>query len=105
MAAAASRATTGTTCIGRGDAPTIPVNAKRRRAFGRKTNMPLSWMTTIMASGNGSNHRMLLELTRDSKFLMMIGSWSASPPDGHSKTSVGGAAGVFVDSDGEEVYV
>jgi DNA-binding beta-propeller fold protein YncE len=48
---------------------------------------------------------MLLEFTRDGKFLMMIGGSFAGPPDSDSKTSVGRAAGIFVDSDRREVYV
>ena len=59
----------------------------------------------VWVSGNGPNDRMLLEFTRNGKFLMMIGGSFAGPPDSNSKTSVGKAAGIFVDSNHEEVYV
>jgi DNA-binding beta-propeller fold protein YncE len=59
----------------------------------------------VWVSGNGPNDRMLLEFSRDGKFLMMIGGSFAGPPDSNSKTSVGKAAGIFVDSDRKEVYV
>lgn len=59
----------------------------------------------VWVSGSGSSDRMLLEFTRDGKFLMMIGGSFAGPPDSNSKTSVGKAAGIFVDSSRNEVYV
>jgi DNA-binding beta-propeller fold protein YncE len=59
----------------------------------------------VWVSGNGPNDRMLLEFTRDGQFLMMIGGSFAGPPDSNSKTSVGKAAGIFVDSGRKEVYV
>lgn len=59
----------------------------------------------VWVSGNGPNDRMLLEFTRDGKFLMMIGGSFAGPPDSNSKTFVGKAAGIFVDTDHHEVYV
>jgi hypothetical protein len=59
----------------------------------------------VWVSGNGPNDRMLLEFSRDGKFLMMIGGSFAGPPDSNSKTSVGRAAGIFVDNDRKEVYV
>ena len=59
----------------------------------------------VWVSGNGPNDRMLLEFTRDGKFLMMIGGSFAGPPDSDSKTSVGRAAGIFVDSNRREIYV
>jgi DNA-binding beta-propeller fold protein YncE len=59
----------------------------------------------VWLSGNGPNDRMLLEFSRDGRFLMMIGGSFAGPPDSSSKTSVGRAAGIFVDSARKEVYV
>ena len=59
----------------------------------------------VWVSGNGLNDRMLLEFTRDGKFLMMIGASFSGPPDSNSTTSVGRAAGIFVDSARKEVYV
>ena len=55
----------------------------------------------VWLSGNGPNDRMLLEFSRDGKFLMMIGGSFAGPPDSNSKTSVGKAAGIFVDNSQE----
>jgi len=48
---------------------------------------------------------MVLEFTREGKFLMMIGGSFAGPPDSNSKTSVGRAAGIFVDAARKELYV
>jgi DNA-binding beta-propeller fold protein YncE len=59
----------------------------------------------VWVSGNGPNDRMLLEFTRDGQFLMMIGGSFAGPPDSNSKTSVGRATAIFVDSARKEVYV
>jgi len=59
----------------------------------------------VWVSGNGPNDRMLLEFTSDGKFLKMIGGSFAGPPDSNSKTSVGRAAGIFVDSNRQEVYI
>jgi DNA-binding beta-propeller fold protein YncE len=59
----------------------------------------------VWLSGNGPNDRMLLEFSRDGKFLRMIGGSFAGPPDSNSKASVGRAAGISVDSDRKEVYV
>lgn len=59
----------------------------------------------VWVSGNGPTDRMLLEFTRDGKFLMMIGGSFDGPPDSNSKASVGRAAGIFVDSTRKEVYV
>jgi len=59
----------------------------------------------VWVSGNGPNDRMLLEFSRDGKFLMMIGGSFAGPADSNSKTSVGKAAGIYVDSARKEVYV
>jgi DNA-binding beta-propeller fold protein YncE len=59
----------------------------------------------VWVAGNGPNDRMLLEFTLDGKFLMMIGGSFAGPPDSNSRNSVGRAAGIFVDSDRNEVYL
>jgi hypothetical protein len=59
----------------------------------------------VWLSGNGPNDRMLLEFTRAGRFLMMIGGSFAGPPDSSSKTSVGRAAGISVDTRHKEVYV
>jgi hypothetical protein len=59
----------------------------------------------VWLSGNGPTDRMLLEFTRDGKFLMMIGGSFDGPPDSSSKTSVGRAAGIFVDTPRKDVYV
>jgi hypothetical protein len=59
----------------------------------------------VWVSGNGPTDRMLLEFTRDGKFLLMIGGSFDGPPDSNSKSSVGRAAGIFVDSARKEVYV
>jgi len=59
----------------------------------------------VWVSGNGPNDRMLLEFSRDGKFLMMIGGSFAGPPDSNSKTSVGRATAMFVDSARRELYV
>ena len=59
----------------------------------------------LWLSGNGPNDRMLLEFSRDGKFLIMIGGSFAGPPDSNSKTSVGKAAGIFVDNERKDVYV
>jgi len=59
----------------------------------------------VWLSGNGSNDRMLLEFNRDGKFLLMIGGSFAGGPDSNSKTSVGKAAGIFVDRGRKEIYV
>ena len=59
----------------------------------------------VWLAGNGPTDRMLLEFTREGKFLMMIGGSFDGPPDSTSKTSVGRAAGIFVDSARKEVYV
>jgi WD40 repeat protein len=59
----------------------------------------------VWLSGNGPDDRMLLEFTRDGRFLRMIGGSFSGPPDSSSRTSVGRAAGVFVDTDKKEIYV
>lgn len=59
----------------------------------------------VWLAGNGPTDRMLLEFTRDGKFLKMIGSSFFGPPDSNSKTSVGRAAGIFVDTQRTEMYV
>ncbi len=59
----------------------------------------------VWISGSGPTDRMLLEFTRDGKFLKMIGGSFDGPPDSNSKTSVGRAAGIFVDSARKEVFV
>jgi NHL repeat len=59
----------------------------------------------VWVAGNGPTDRMLLEFTRDGKFLMMIGGSFEGPADSSSKTSVGRAAGIFVDTTRKEVYV
>ncbi len=59
----------------------------------------------VWVAGNGPTDRMLLEFTREGKFLMMIGGSFAGPPDSKSKNSVGRAAGIFVDTARKEVYV
>jgi len=59
----------------------------------------------VWLAGSGPTDRMLLEFTRDGKFLMMIGGSFDGPPDSNSKVSVGRAAGIFVDSTRKEVYV
>jgi len=59
----------------------------------------------VWVTGNGPTDRMLLEFNRDGKFLMMIGNSFDGPPDSNSKTSVGRAAGLFVDSSSKEIYV
>src|SRR5213592_2587424 len=58
-----------------------------------------------MAGGQRSDGPHGTEFTREGKFLMMIGGSFAGPPDSYSKTSVGRAAGIFVDAAIEEVYV
>jgi len=59
----------------------------------------------VWLAGNGPTDRMVLEFTREGKFLRMIGGSFAGPPDSNSKTSVGRAAGIFVDKARQEVYV
>ena len=59
----------------------------------------------VWLSGNGPNDRMLLEFTRDGRFLKMIGGSFAGPPDNNAKSSVGRAAGIFVDVKDRQVYV
>jgi DNA-binding beta-propeller fold protein YncE len=59
----------------------------------------------VWLAGNGPRDRMLLEFTRDGKFLLMIGGSFEAPPDSNSKTSVGRAAGIFVDTTTRELYV
>ena len=59
----------------------------------------------VWVSGSGPTDRMLLEFTRDGRFLLMIGGSFDGPPDSNSKTSLGRAAGIFVDSARKEVYV
>ena len=59
----------------------------------------------VWVAGNGPTDRMLLEFTREGKFLRMIGGSFAGPPDSSSKTSVGRAAGIFVDTARKEIYV
>lgn len=59
----------------------------------------------VWVSGNGPNDRMVLEFTREGKFLKMIGGSAPGPPNSASKTLVGRAAGIFVDSTHNEVYV
>jgi DNA-binding beta-propeller fold protein YncE len=59
----------------------------------------------VWLSGNGPNDRMLLEFTRDGRFLKMIGGSFAGPPDNNAKSSVGRAAGIFVDVKNRQVYV
>src|SRR2546430_1601030 len=61
------------------------------------------WTNTI--TSRCTTDRMLLEFTRDGKFMRMIGGSFAGPPDSNSKTSVGRAAGLFVDTANHEVYV
>jgi DNA-binding beta-propeller fold protein YncE len=48
---------------------------------------------------------MVLEFTREGKFLKMIGGSSAGPADNSSRTSVGRAAGIFVDPKNNEVFI
>jgi hypothetical protein len=59
----------------------------------------------VWLAGNGPTDRMLLEFTRQGKFLMMIGGSFAGPPDSNSRTSVGRAAGIFVDAAKKELYI
>ncbi len=59
----------------------------------------------VWLTGNGATDRMVLEFTREGKFLRMIGGSFAGPPDSYSKTSVGRAAGIFVDAASKEAYV
>jgi hypothetical protein len=59
----------------------------------------------VWLSGNGPGDRMVLEFTREGKFLKMIGGSFSGPPDNKSKTSVGRAAGIFVDASEKAVYV
>jgi DNA-binding beta-propeller fold protein YncE len=59
----------------------------------------------VWLSGNGPNDRMLLEFMRDGRFLKMIGGSFAGPPDNNAKSSVGRAAGIFVDVKNRQVYV
>jgi hypothetical protein len=59
----------------------------------------------VWVSGNGPNDHMVLEFTRDGKFLKMIGGSGPNVPDSTSKTNVGRAAGIFVDVNNNELYV
>ncbi len=59
----------------------------------------------VWVAGNGPTDRMLLEFTREGKFIKMIGSSFDGPADSNSKTSVGRAAGIFVDTARKEIYV
>ena len=59
----------------------------------------------VWIAGNGQNDRMLLEFDRDGKFIKMIGSSFAGPPDSNSRTSLGRAAGIYVDTKSNEVFV
>jgi len=59
----------------------------------------------VWLAGNGQNDRMLLEFDRTGKFIKMIGSSFAGPPDSDSKNSVGRAAGFVVDTGRNEVFV
>lgn len=59
----------------------------------------------VWLAGNGPTDRMVLEFTPEGKFLQMIGGSFVGPPDSKSQTSVGRAAGIFVDAARREVYV
>jgi len=59
----------------------------------------------VWLAGNGQNDRMILEFDRTGKFIKMIGGSFAGPPDSNSKTSVGRAAGIFVDANSNQVFV
>ena len=59
----------------------------------------------VWLAGNGPTDRMVLEFTREGRFLKMIGGSFAGPPDSKSTTSVGRAAGIFVDAPRNELYV
>jgi len=59
----------------------------------------------IWLAGNGPTDRMLLEFTKDGKFLKMVGGSFFGPADSNSKVSVGRAAGIFVDTQRKEIYV
>ncbi|HVH08507.1 MAG TPA: hypothetical protein VM736_01820 [Gemmatimonadales bacterium] len=59
----------------------------------------------VWLAGNGPTDRMVLEFTREGRFVRMIGGSFAGPADSRSTTSVGRAAGIFVDASRNEVYV
>jgi hypothetical protein len=59
----------------------------------------------VWLAGNSPTDRMVLEFTRQGHFLRMIGGSFAGPADSKSQTSVGRAAGIFVDAARQEVYV
>jgi hypothetical protein len=52
-----------------------------------------------------SERQDVLKFTRNGRFLMMIGGSAVGPPDSTSQTSVGRAAGLFVDAKNKELFV
>jgi hypothetical protein len=59
----------------------------------------------VWLSGAGPTDRMVLEFSRGGKFLMMIRGSGSQNADSASRSTVGRAAGIFVDSSNKQVLV